>query len=472
MLFTAWSFIFFVLLPSVIGCVICEKILKKRRIMMENIILVVMSFLFFMWGDTKHVKVLIIIILLNFLLGKIVPNKKWILLGGIIANLSVLAYYKYLHAILVALSSVKTLGVDPWKIVAPIGISFIVFHAISYLMDVYQGKAKASKQILNFALYLCFFPKLMQGPIVKWQEMKPEIEERRIRWEDFVSGCERFILGLGKKVLLANVLGEVVTTIFQLSDSGMDMGTAWLGAVCFTLQIYMDFSGYSDMAIGMGRMFGFHFKENFDFPYRSLSITEFWRRWHISLGAWFREYLYFPMGGSKRGNVYLHLLVVFLATGLWHGASLVYVGWGLSHGICMLVERYLMKNGIYDKIPKWIRWGYTMFVVNLGWVVFQTGSPKSFGQYAGYLFGVAHPKEPLAYSLPYFITRRTILIIGVVILGIIILGNEKIRKKMVDYNRESQIYGIMKYMVLTLLLILCFTAMVAGVYAPFLYFQF
>lgn len=284
----------------------------KRQTILNGILLG-FSLVFYAWDNLDHVSVLLSLILINYLIGFSKNECRPVLLLGIGYNLWVLFQYKYLSAILSALQAGDSAGV-----LAPLGISFLIFHAISYLMDLYQGRCEPEKNLLSFALYLAFFPKVAQGPIVKYYEMREQLRFRPVVTVDRISdGLVRFIIGLGKKVLLADLLGETVTEIFGLTSYwGMDVPTAWIGCLAYTMQIYLDFSGYSDMAIGLSRTFGFRVEENFRFPYLSRSITEFWRRWHISLGSWFREYLYIPLGGNRRGNVYFNLFFVFF--GNWN----------------------------------------------------------------------------------------------------------------------------------------------------------
>lgn len=292
---------------------------KKQTIL--NACLVAVSLGFFAWDNIGNVGILLSLVIFNYIAGMAWKECRGVLLLGIFYDLSVLVKYKYLSLILSAFHVGKT-----EELLAPLGISFIIFHCISYLMDLYQKKAEPEHNLIDFALYITFFPKLIQGPIVKYRDMKAEIKQRKqISFDSLADGMGRFIIGLSKKVLIADILSQIVTDIFNLLSSwGMDVPTAWIGYLAYTVQIYMDFSGYSDMAIGLGRIFGFHMQENFNFPYRSQSITEFWRRWHISLGNWFRDYLYIPLGGNRRGNVYINLFLVFAATEIWHGAGILF----------------------------------------------------------------------------------------------------------------------------------------------------
>lgn len=296
---------------------------------LKNIFLVFVSLIFFAWNNIDHVILLIGVIITDFILLKAMQyrsrSKKIFLILGIIINIGLLSYYKYFNFFISIVNKAIRLDFNAIDILIPIGISFIIFHSISYLIDSYRDESLRNTSFMDLALYLLFFPKLVEGPIVKFKDFAPQLHNRFISISDLTMGIERFIIGLSKKVLVADLLGETVDKIFARSSIGIDVPTAWLGAIFFTFQIYFDFSGYSDMAIGAAKLFGFSFKENFNFPYISKSVTEFWRRWHVSLGSWFREYLYFPLGGNRRGNVYVNLFIVFFITGFWHGAGWVYL---------------------------------------------------------------------------------------------------------------------------------------------------
>lgn len=398
--------------------------------------------------------------------------KKIILIAGVAGNIAFFFYFKLLSSFVSLFNSLFHAGFSLDRIVIPIGFSFILFQCISYLLDIWHGKAKPNKNILEFALYVVFFPKLMQGPIVKYQDMQPYLSNRHAGFQDVVQGLERFIVGLAKKVLLADSLGSTVSAIFAQTHAAMDPATAWLGSILFTIQIYLDFSGYSDMAIGTARCFGFRFAENFDFPYSSASISEFWRRWHISLGAWFREYLYIPLGGSRRGNVYFNLFVVFLVTGLWHGSTLPYILWGICHGLCVMMERFLMKKGWYGKIPAPVRWLYVMFVVNLGWVVFQASAWDDFAGYLKRMLGIGFDASALTYSFSYFLTPRVLALSVASIALMAVLGNRKVQARLQAWNEGSSWFALFKYMMLLFLFAVSVCGIAASSYKPFLYFQF
>lgn len=323
MLFSSATFLFFFLPLSIVLHFLAGLFPKRGRITLQNLLLIGFSLVFFAWANVDAVRILLWLILLNYGIGLISLRFRKILLAGVILNILTLFYYKYPNTAMGWWSDL-TSTTRTWDILVPLGISFIVFHNISYLLDIYRGKTQVNKNPIEVALYIVFFPKLIQGPIVKYYDMEGELKNRKTTLSDMSTGAERFIIGLAKKVLVADILAATTDDIFGRMYTGIDVPTAWLGVLLYALVIYTDFSGYSDMAIGLGRFFGFHFQENFRFPYSSLSVSEFWRRWHISLGSWFREYLYFPLGGSRKGNVYFNLFVVFLITGIWHGSSLIY----------------------------------------------------------------------------------------------------------------------------------------------------
>ena len=312
MAFNTVTFLFLFLPIAVVLYYIIEKTLRKPKIIIQNIILLILSLVFFAWADINCIYQLLAIIAWNYCCGIACIKWKKSAIIGIIGNVVLFIYLKILPTLFGYINDLSDCNIQMYRIIVPIGFSFILFHCISYLMDIYNGKSSPSKNIIDIALYITFFPKLVQGPIVKYYDFEKSLHERTVNLKSFASGLERFVICLGKKVLIADALSETVNMIFAYSTSGIDTATAWLGSILFTIQIYLDFSGYSDMAIGLCRIFGFDVKENFDNPYFSKSVSEFWRRWHISLGAWFREYLYIPLGGSRKGNVYFNLLVVSL----------------------------------------------------------------------------------------------------------------------------------------------------------------
>ncbi len=350
-----------------------------RKPQYQNILLLIASLLFYAWGEPRNIVLLLVSITLNWLFGLLLDSHrekgKLFLTLDILVNLGLLGYFKYTDFFINTLNHViPGLDIPMAGIALPIGISFFTFQAMSYVIDLYRGQIKVQKNLLYLALYVSFFPQLIAGPIVKYRDIELQIEDRTVNPEKVASGFRRFIYGLGKKVLISNLVGQAADNLYGLDPSSLTGGMAWLCALTYTLQIYYDFSGYSDMAIGLGRMFGFEFLENFRYPYLSASIREFWRRWHISLSTWFQEYLYVPLGGNRKGNLktYRNLLIVFFATGMWHGASWTFIGWGLYHGFFSIIERLglgkLLKR--FHVLPHI----YTMVVVMIGWVFFRAES--------------------------------------------------------------------------------------------------
>ena len=361
-----WVFLPIVILGSLI----------LRKTTYQNYFLLLASLIFYAWGEPKFILMLLFSIAMNYCFGLLIDrfpkHKLLFLVIDVIGNLGILGYFKYANFFLNTLDHLMPFIPMPRvNVIMPIGISFFTFQAMTYVIDLYRGQYKVQKNPLHLALYISFFPQLIAGPIVKYREIDEQILNRSISVGKFAEGVRRFLYGLGKKVIIANTVAATADTIFALTAEEMTCAFAWIGAFLYTLQIYYDFSGYSDMAIGMGKMFGFEFLENFDHPYLSRSITEFWRRWHISLGSWFREYLYIPLGGNKKGKIrtYINLFIVFGLTGLWHGASWNFVGWGLYHGFFTIVERLGFRK-VLEKL-KGVNWLYTFLVAMVGWIFFR-----------------------------------------------------------------------------------------------------
>ena len=469
MIFNSLTFVFVCFIPCILLLLLLEKAGGRFRIRLQNTVLLLFSVLFFAWSGTEHLKVLLLLIVMNYVLGWFKERARFMLLIGVVLDLGVLVYFKYMYLIVDTLNRFFQQELVLWDIIAPLGISFLVFESISYLLDLYNGKADTCRNFLDFALYTSYFPKLSQGPIVKYQDMEGQLKERHIRFDRFMKGLERFIIGLAKKVLIGDILAQTYNGIFPNMGMGMDAGTAWIAVISYTFGLYMDFSGYSDMAIGMAAMMGFEFKENFDFPYLSTSVSEFWRRWHISLGAWFREYLYFPLGGSRKGNVYLNLFIVFLATGIWHGSAWVYLLWGAYHGLFVVIERYIMKKDWYEKIPVVIRWAFTFLIVSVGWVAFNVSGLTDLRLFLSYLVGMG---TPVSFSAIYYMTPRLITLWCIVIVGTLLLSRKKVQEYLKRWDRESKLFNVLKYSFLLVCLWLCFITSVSEGYTPFLYFQF
>ena len=355
-----------------------------RRPKIQNVFLLIASLIFYAWGDIHYFPLLIVLILANYLLGLAIEHfsdraalSKLMLALSIIVNLGALGYYKYANFFLNTIDKLLPgVTLPRVSLALPLGISFLVFQAMTYTIDLYRGRFKAQKNVLDFALYMSFFPRMSSGPIIRYVEFGDQLSNRICASRSqFALGLRRLIYGLGKKVIIADILGVAADRIFAMDISGVNGAAAWAGAIFYTLQLYYDFSGYTDSAIGIAQMFGFKFPENFDYPYLSKSVTEFWRRWHMTLGTWFREYLYIPLGGNRKGKIrtYVNLFIVFAMTGLWHGASWNFVGWGVYNAFFIIIERMGLKKKVLDKhVVIGHIYGILTFVV--GWVFFRADS--------------------------------------------------------------------------------------------------
>ena len=358
------------------------------RNLWKNSVLMLTSLIFYAWGGVSYSIVLILSILLNFFIGKKVrKHKKGWLIAGIILNLLVLVTFKYLDFFIENLNLLFHSEIPLAKIPLPLGISFFTFHGISFLTDIYRSEKEEPIRLDETTLYICFFPQLVAGPIIRYHDIIDQIRTRTITLIGVNHGIQRFILGLFKKVVIANTVGALADQIMNESPGDLSSPAAWLGIIAYTLQIYYDFSGYSDMAIGLGSMLGFRIPENFNYPYIASSIQEFWRRWHISLSTWFRDYVYIPLGGNRKGNIrtYVNLATIFILTGFWHGATWSFVFWGVFHGLFMILER-LFLGDLLKKIPSVFGWIYTMLVVIIAWVFFRIESFPVALEYSKLLF--------------------------------------------------------------------------------------
>ncbi|HWA99793.1 MAG TPA: MBOAT family protein, partial [Pirellulales bacterium] len=365
----------------------------------KNAVLLACSLLFYAWGEFNYSVLMAAVIAMNHMFGLAVERHRqhalagWLLGVCMVANLGLLGYFKYAGFVVDSGNSVLGwLGFAPLphpEIILPIGISFYTFQAMSYVIDVARGAVRAQRNPIDLALYVALFPQLIAGPIVRYVDVAAELRDRHVGWSGFASGVQRFCLGLAKKMLLANSLGGVADIAFGLPDGSLPMTTAWLGIVCYALQIYYDFSGYSDMAIGLGQMLGFQFLENFNYPYAARSLTDFWRRWHISLSTWFRDYLYIPLGGNRHGTLRTaaNLLVVFLLCGLWHGASWTFVLWGLFHGVFLSAERCGLGR-LLARLPSLFQHAYLLVAMLVGWVLFRANDLAHAWLYLQAMFGL------------------------------------------------------------------------------------
>lgn len=446
------------------------------RIELRLYLLLFASLLFYTWGNPYHVIWLLLIALISYISaikldGASTTNaRKFWVIAAIVFDLVVLFRYKYLGFFLQIIGNISGYTFTQHQYILPIGISFYTFQALSYVIDVYRREVRVQKNFMQLALYISFFPQLIAGPIVKYHDILPDIEQNIVHFDDISAGVKRFIIGLGKKVLIANQLGSTVDKVFGENVIYTDFSIAWLGAITYSLQLYYDFSGYSDMAIGLGRIFGFHFKENFSHPYLSGSITEFWRRWHISLGAWFREYLYIPLGGNRCGvtRTYVNLLFVFFVTGLWHGAAWTFVVWGLWHGTFVVAERLFVFGGGTNTWAKLFRHVYAILVVVFGWTMFRAESLSEGLLLWQAMLGLYTP-DIMPFTIEYYLTDKLLLIIAISILGCTTWVHEILGHCAISQNVYRRIVAD-GYLFIVLFLSMSF--LIASTYNPFIYFRF
>ena len=449
---------------------------------LRNALLVCASLVFYAYGEPVYVLCMLFSAVFNYicayLIGKGKPNRRAVLTVDIILNLGMLVFFKYTGFLTTQLNAVTGLSIPVPEITLPIGISFFTFQAMSYVIDVYRKQVDAQKNFGKVLLYISFFPQLIAGPIVKYRDINREIDERTVTASESALGLRRFICGLGKKVIIANTMGQVADIIFAAPQGEINIVTSWIGAVAYMLQIYFDFSGFSDMAIGLGRMFGFHFKENFLYPYGSSSVKEFWRRWHISLSSWFKDYLYIPLGGNRKGRARacLNKIIVFFCTGLWHGANWTFVVWGLYHGAFLLLEEYL---GFLKKLPKLLMRFITLLVVCVGFVIFRADSISQGFFMIGNMFSgfsMSDPATSLALSqlTPWFIF---VFAIAVFLAAPVKPLTEKLRS-VLDNGGNAEPKGkalalqIVLYALSAALLCWCMLRLSGDAYNPFIYFRF
>lgn len=438
----------------------------------QNLFLLLASLAFYAWGEPWFVLVMMASILINYAFGLWTARNKRTgkslfppVALAVAVNLSVLFVFKYLMFTLGILNSLGASLTLP-IIRLPIGISFFTFQALSYVLDVARGRGEVQRSPLKVGLYISFFPQLIAGPIVKYETVAQQIDCRKESWADVSSGCVRFLTGLGKKVLIANQMAVVADRAFGMEAGSLSASFAWLGSLCYTMQIYYDFSGYSDMAIGLGRMFGFHFLENFRYPYRSRSITEFWRRWHISLSTWFRDYVYFPLGGSRVDAPWKHLrnlFAVWLLTGIWHGANWTFLFWGLYFFVLLMVEKFLLLKPL-EKAPAIVGHVYTLFLVMVSWAIFAIEDLSHLASYLRVMFGLG--SVPLADGTFGYYLTSFLPVLCVAALASTPLGRAIYRSM---GTRAQQ--AVCTVLVAAGLLV-CTAYLVAGTYNPFLYFNF
>lgn len=483
MVFSSVTFLF-LFLPLVL---LAYLVLGHRG---RNLLLLAASLFFYFWGEQFYVLVMLASIAVNHGFGLLIDRArrrgasgKGALAGAISANLALLGFFKYADFTVENLNVVLAgAGLDPVplpQVHLPIGISFFTFQAMSYVIDLYRGVCAVQRNPLRLGLYISVFPQLVAGPIVRYSEIAGQIAFRSLRPDDFAAGAQRFVWGLGKKVLIANPAGLMADQIFELPAESISIGTAWLGILCYTLQIYFDFSGYSDMAIGLGRMFGFRFPENFNYPYVSRSVREFWRRWHITLSSWFRDYLYIPLGGNRHGRLRtgFNLLLVFFLCGLWHGASWNFVLWGLVHGGFLVLERGPFGRAL-ERLPGWMQHGYLLLVVVHTWVLFRVEELDDALSYFAAMYGLGDAHR----MLPQVAMEVDPVLLASVVAGIALslplrpwlksrwtawIGSEAYTGTATEHVVHTA-----RMLLMSGILLLSASSLAVGSYNPFIYFRF
>ena len=472
MVFSSLPFIY-VFLPL---CVLLYFLSRNRA--WQNGVLLAFSVLFYAWGEPKLLIMMLAATLAAYLGGILLHRAKergrtaearaWFVLTMVLlfANLVVFKYFNFIT------DNIEALVGGDWslpRIALPIGISFYTFQIASYVIDLYLGKIRLQKNFFWLLLYLCLFPQLIAGPIVRYQTVEDEIGERQTSWGNVAAGLKRFIIGLSKKVIIANNVAQLSTSVWGAPDGNYGTLFWWLAALSYTFQLYFDFSGYSDMAIGLGRIFGFRFDENFNYPYISRSITEFWRRWHISLSTWFRDYVYIPLGGNRvsKGRHIFNILAVWALTGLWHGAAWNFVLWGVYYGLLLLLEKFVLSKYL-EKLPSAVRWVYTMFLVIIGWVLFSQESLSEVGRALRNMFTPS--TVPLIHSLGYDVSVfKAVIYIPLGIICSIPLAGARFKKLR---RPENPVYMLCENAVYAALFALCMVYITASTYNPFIYFRF
>lgn len=460
-----------------------QRKLRKKHLRLCDIFLILASLGFYGWAGLKGLICLCLYILLVYALGRNAgkgagnKNSRNIRKRGIVVRVAIVAlagilyFCKYFAFTVTVLNKGLHTHFDAMNFLAPLGISFITFSAISYVIDIYRGDSEPGS-FLDAALYLTFFPKVVSGPIVQWKDFSRQIKSRKLNVEQFLEGLNRIMLGYGKKVILADTFGAVIANMQYKAGAGMDMPSAWLCALLYMLQIYYDFAGYSDIALGLASLFGFSLKENFHFPYVSASISEFWRRWHISLGAWFREYIYFPLGGNRKGRdrTLVNLLIVFLVTGIWHGAGWNYMLWGALNGVCVVTERCIRDKKLYQKIPHGVKWAVTMFIVLISWQIFRLPSLYDVLRFLGLMCGAVRC-HTVDFTIAYFLTPKLITLVVIGVLGAAALHQKRLYALRQRIERSKGLFAVQELFLFALML-LSVMFMVNSTYSPFIYFQY
>lgn len=479
MTFTSLIFLF-VFFPLCIAgyYLLCFQEKKAGRTFgrIKDIFLILSGLAFYGWASLDGILILAVYVVLVWAMGVWIgraedaARKKRAIAVSVIVVTAVLLFYKYYNFGVENINRFLNTEIGFSDIAAPLGISFITFSAVSYLVDIYRGDA-AYGNLIDAGMFLTFFPKVVSGPIVQWKDFDCQIKGRKVDSDRFLKGLNRIMTGFAKKLILADTFGTVANDIAWYGE-GIDQPTTWICAFFYMMQIYYDFAGYSDIAIGLSGLFGFEVKENFNFPYMSLSISEFWRRWHISLGTWFREYIYIPLGGNRKGKTrtLINLFTVFLLTGFWHGAGWNYILWGILNGVCVVAERCIRDNSIYKRIPKVVKWAVAMCIVYIGWIFFRIQSVSEIVLYFQKMVGVVQA-EAVSFNFRHFLTTKMIVLSVIAVLGATVLSFPVFRN-LGDRLENSKAGLVLKEAVLFLLMILAVICMVNSSYSPFIYFQY
>lgn len=468
------SLVFLCIFLPVIFCL--HSVMPSIKV--KNALLIIASLIFYAFGEPVYVLLMIASAFLNYLcallMGK--ANRKAVLVIAVVINIGILCIFKYTGFLVTTVNSVLHTNINVPQITLPIGISFFTFQALSYVIDVYREQVGIQKNFFKVLLYISFFPQLIAGPIVKYRDIALEIDSRRVELREAAPGLRRFICGLAKKILIANAMAAVADNVFSQGFDTVNVVVAWIGAVAYAMQIYFDFSGYSDMAIGLGRMFGFHFKENFEHPYGSLTIKEFWRRWHISLSSWFKEYVYIPLGGNRKGKTRagINKIIVFFLTGLWHGANWTFVVWGLFHGLFSFFEEFVPA---LKKLPRVVLHIYTMLVVIVGFVIFRADTLNQAFLFIGKMFtgfdcSAASMSFACQQMTPFFIAMLAVAVICCGPIRPLVLRLRADAEKKRRLTSKENLIQMILYAAAFVLLLWCIIRLSGGSYNPFIYFRF
>lgn len=475
MVFSSLTFLF-LFLPIVL---VLYYIVPKQ---FRNLFILISGLFFYAWGEPIYVFIMIASTLIDYFAGLVIYKfghkpavKKAALIISVIMNLSLLGFFKYSNFIVENINNIFGTTYGPPSKLLPIGISFFTFQSMSYTIDLYRGTINVQKNPITFAAFVTLFPQIVAGPIVRYEDVAAELNDRTVNTDTIWDGILQFIAGLGKKVLIANNIGALWDTVKIMDINTIPVATAWLGIAAYTLQIYFDFSGYSDMAVGLGKMLGFHFPKNFDYPYESKSITEFWRRWHMTLSGWFKSYVYFPLGGSRKGfaRMILNTAIVWFLTGVWHGASWNFIVWGSSYGVIIIIEKLITtilkksdKESMLSKIPDFIKHIYTMVLVSLGWVLFDTNSLSIAFRYI---------KKMFSFGSLFADGHTTYLLLNFGLLFVIaIIGCTSLMKKLAAklMKKLPSCTSVLSICYMIVIFLLSVSYLVDASYNPFLYFNF